>query len=197
MARTDRRALVFRTAAGILAAIAVFPGCRRERPEPGAVTPIARAEMASPIPASPVPSVDETLPTPTSSPSPVVVGAVYEVTIPGPSPGPLTEAEAEPTPLDLRKVTDRDVTPPVLVQRAEPRYPEASRRARKEGQVVIEAVITERGEVISPRVVQSTADSTLNEAALQAVRQWRYQPARVRGQPARVYLTLQVTFRLN
>ena len=64
-------------------------------------------------------------------------------------------------------------------------------------EVIIEAVITDRGEVVSPRVLKSTTESMLNQAALDAVRQWRYEPARFRGQPVRVYVTVTVTFRLN
>ena len=83
------------------------------------------------------------------------------------------------------------------MQRVEPKYPEVARRARMSGQVIIEAVITDRGEVISPRVMKSTTESILNQAALDAVRQWRYEPARFRGQPVPVYVTVTVTFRLN
>jgi protein TonB len=141
-----------------------------------------------------VPSAEPAAVVPTPSPAPETYGAVYEVTIARPAPSP---AETEPPPLDLRRIDPKDVTPPVLVQRVEPVYPEAARRARAEGQVLVEAVISDRGEVQDPRIVRPVANALLNDAALRAVSQWRYRPAIVRGKPVRVFVTVTVTFRLN
>src|SRR5262245_23565684 len=154
MARTDRRALVFRAGAGIVAAIAVFPACRRERPERGLVTPTSPVAMASPTPAEPVPPVEQPQPPaspPTATAAPAILGAVYEVTIPPPSPTPPSEPAAapEPTPLDLRTAESRDVTPPVLVHRVEPVYSDAARRSGASGEIYVEAIINARGEVVS------------------------------------------------
>jgi protein TonB len=133
---------------------------------------------------------------PTPSPQAETYGAVYEVTIPRPQPTP-TAAEAESAPYDLRHVDKNDVVAPVLVSRVEPTYPESARRARAEGRVAVEAVISDRGEVQDARVIQSTTIPLLNEEALRAVRQWRYRPALLKGKPVRVYVTVTVTFRLN
>jgi periplasmic protein TonB len=87
------------------------------------------------------------------------------------------------------------VTPPVKVRDASPVYPEVPRLARVEGQVVIEAVIGVTGDVVETRVLRSTPMFT--EAALAAVRQWKYRPTLLNGRPVPVVLTVTVTFRLQ
>jgi TonB family protein len=89
-----------------------------------------------------------------------------------------------------------EIHPPELLHRVEPAYPEALRRDRIEGVVVLEAVVTEEGEVTDLRVVSSTRRE-LEEPALTAVRQWRYRPATYQGRPVRVYLTITTNFRLR
>ena len=163
------------------------------RPAP---TPTAAVTRDEPAASSPTESpADEPTPAPQAAET---FGSVYEVTIPRPRPTATpAEAEDESPPLDVRRVDQKDVTAPVLVQRVEPVYPEIARRGRAEGKVVVEAVIDDRGVVQEPRVVQSTTIPLLNEEALKAVRQWRYRPALFRGKPVRVYVTVSVTFRLN
>jgi len=169
--------------------IVLFMPSRAPSP-PSAPTPSVVASPARPEPAL-LPTEPARVP-PAPSPIPETYGAVYEVTIARPAP---TASEAPP--LDLRHIDPRDVTPPVLVQRVEPAYPEAARRSRAEGQVIVEAIISDRGEVQDPRIVRPVSNGLLNESAIRAVRQWRYRPAVVRGKPVRVYVTVTVTFRLN
>jgi protein TonB len=165
--------------------------------------PPAEMRTPTPVPApSPAPGESAGSPTPlvaaepTPSPPPETFGSVYEVTIPRPR-ATNAPSQDESPPYDLRRVDQKDVTAPVLVSRIEPAYPEIARRGRAEGQVVVEAVISDRGEVQDARVVHSTTMPILNEEALRAVRQWRYRPALYRGRPVRVYVTVTVTFRLN
>ena len=89
-----------------------------------------------------------------------------------------------------------DVRPPLLIERVEPAYPEIERKLRKEGIVILEAIITSAGTVDEVRVLKS-ADAILDEAAKQAVMQWRYRPATLNGRAVRVYLTVTVFFRLH
>jgi len=87
------------------------------------------------------------------------------------------------------------VTPPVKLRDVSPVYPEMPRQAKLEGQVVIEAVIGVTGEVVETRVLRSTP--LFAEAALAAVRQWKYRPTLINGRPVPVVLTVTVTFRLQ
>jgi protein TonB len=86
----------------------------------------------------------------------------------------------------------------VLVDRVLPVYPEAARRARVQGIVVVEAVIDRDGAVAEVRVVADTTRfGGCAEAALRAVRAWRYRPAQLDGRPVAVRMTVTVTFSLT
>jgi protein TonB len=78
----------------------------------------------------------------------------------------------------------------------EPDYPEAARKARIEGVVILEAVITAQGGVEDVRVVHS-AGLLLDSAAAEAVRRWTYRPGTLNGRAVRVLLTVNVTFRVH
>jgi protein TonB len=85
--------------------------------------------------------------------------------------------------------------PPVKIRDASPVYPESARLARVEGLVIIEAVIGPTGEVVDAKVLRSKP--LLDEAALAAVRQWRYTPTLLNGVPMSVILTVTVNFSLK
>jgi periplasmic protein TonB len=84
----------------------------------------------------------------------------------------------------------------VLVHRVDPEYPDLARRARQEGTVVLDAIITPGGGVEDVAVLKS-AGVLLDEAALRAVRRWGYRPALLDGRAVRVRLTVTVTFVLR
>jgi TonB family protein len=80
-----------------------------------------------------------------------------------------------------RKITD-----------ARPVYPPIALTADVSGDVVIEATIDERGRVADARIVQSVP--IFDQAAIDAVKQWRFEPTAVDGAFARVVITVTVTF---
>lgn len=88
------------------------------------------------------------------------------------------------------------VTPPVALESAALAYPELARRAHVEGIVVLEAIIGADGSVRDVRVLRS-ANPLLDTAALEAVRRWRYRPARIGERPVAVFLSVVVTFSLR
>lgn len=88
------------------------------------------------------------------------------------------------------------IAPPKKVHHVNPVYPEAAKAAGIGGVVVIEATIGADGTVIDTRVLRSV-DPELDEAALAAVRQWRYQPTLLNGAPVPVIMTLTVNFTLR
>ena len=89
-----------------------------------------------------------------------------------------------------------EVKAPVLTQKIDPTYPEAARKARMEGVVILEAIITANGTVEEVRVLKSV-NPLLDASAVRAVQQWRYRPATLNGRAVRVYLTVTVTFNLH
>jgi protein TonB len=88
-----------------------------------------------------------------------------------------------------------DIREPQKLVNVQPLYPEAARAARVEGIVIIEAVIAPDGTVRDARVLRSRP--LLDEAALHAVRQWRYTPTLLNGVPVPVIVTVTVNFRLQ
>jgi protein TonB len=84
---------------------------------------------------------------------------------------------------------------PVKIRDVNPVYPVMAIASRVEGVVVIEAVIGPTGEVVDARVLRSKP--LLDEAALVAVKQWRYTPTLLGGVPMSVILTVTVTFSLR
>lgn len=88
------------------------------------------------------------------------------------------------------------VTPPVPLETISPAYPEPARRAHIEGVVVVAAVIGADGFVRDASIFRS-ASPLLDPAALEAVRRWRYRPARIGERFVSVYLNVVVTFSLR
>ncbi len=90
------------------------------------------------------------------------------------------------------------VAPDAMAQRAVyrmiPEYPELARQAGVQGTVVLDAVVSAQGAVTQTRFV--SGPDALSQAAMDAVRWWRYEPYFVNGQPATVETTVAVNFRL-
>ena len=90
-----------------------------------------------------------------------------------------------------------DVKPPEIITRVEPVYPPELKRLSLEATVIIEAVISKEGRVSSARILRSGGHDLFDKAALDAVKQWRYQPALLNDKPVDVYLTIAVAFKLK
>jgi protein TonB len=87
------------------------------------------------------------------------------------------------------------VTRGLLIQRIEPAYPTLARAARVQGDVVLSAIIDANGEITNLQLV--SGHPMLVPAALAAVRQWRYKPYLLNGQPVEVETTITVIFTLQ
>lgn len=88
-----------------------------------------------------------------------------------------------------------NVRQPTLIKRVDPFYPEESRKRGIEGVVILEAKIDERGRVIDVFVLRSIPD--LDQAAIDAVKQWVYEPLVIDGKPRRALFTTTVRFQLG
>ena len=76
-----------------------------------------------------------------------------------------------------------------------PVYPTIAKAAHVQGIVIIEATIAKNGDVKDAKVL--SAPSMLDDAALTAVRQWRYTPSLLNGQPVEVLMSVTVRFALQ
>ena len=84
-----------------------------------------------------------------------------------------------------------------LVKQVAPIYPADLRQQGITGTVMLRAVISTTGEMLNPEVINTTVNPGLAQAALDAVRQWRYQPTLLNGQPVEVVTNIDVTFELD
>lgn len=91
---------------------------------------------------------------------------------------------------DARKAAD--VQPPVKIKDVAPVYPSIARAAGVEGTVTIVAGIDANGNVVSTNVLRSVP--LLNQAALDAVKEWQYEPQRVGGKAVPSVVTVNVNF---
>jgi TonB family protein len=82
-----------------------------------------------------------------------------------------------------------------IVNKVQPVYPEAARQARIDGVVRLHAIIGKDGSIAQLEVI--SGDPLLQQAALDAVRQWIYQPTLLEGKPVEVDTVIDVIFRLN
>lgn len=89
-----------------------------------------------------------------------------------------------------------EITHPEAIQKVNPKYPEEARKARIMGHVIVETVINDKGTVDEIEVVESP-DELLSEAAVEAVRQWTFEPALCDGRPVGVYYNLTINFQLK
>lgn len=87
------------------------------------------------------------------------------------------------------------ITAPALVSRVEPEYPPLAVRAQVQGVVILEAIVDRQGRVEDVQILRSIP--LLDAAAVTAVKQWRYSPLLLNGQPERFVLTVTVSFSLN
>jgi periplasmic protein TonB len=88
-----------------------------------------------------------------------------------------------------------DVKQARLLSSVPPVYPSLARNQRLSGNVVIDALIDTTGRVSAMKVLSGPA--LLHQSAMEAVRQWRYQPATLNGQPMAMHLTVTVQFKLQ
>jgi protein TonB len=82
----------------------------------------------------------------------------------------------------------------MLVQRTQPAYPYLAKQAHVSGTVLIQATVSKTGTVVNPKVV--SGPPLLQQAALDAVKSWRFKPYMLDGEPTEVETTVNVSFAL-
>jgi len=98
-----------------------------------------------------------------------------------------------PTPQRVR--ISQGVTRGLLIQKIEPQYPPLARAARVQGEVVLSAIIDANGQITNLQLV--SGHPMLVPSAISAVKQWRYKPYLLNGQPVEVETTITVIFSLS
>ncbi len=89
---------------------------------------------------------------------------------------------------------------PQVLREVRPEYTRAAMEAKIQGVVVLECVVLENGSVGEVRVIKSLDRMFgLDEKAIEAARQWRFVPGKMKisGQPVKVFVILELTFKLK
>jgi len=90
--------------------------------------------------------------------------------------------------------TPANVTAPVLKKRVTPTYPEAAWQFGVSGITVVEVLVDRDGNIRSPLVLKALPAPTITYATLEALRQWKFEPGRLDGQPVDMVFNLTVNF---
>ena len=87
------------------------------------------------------------------------------------------------------------MSPPIPIYKPDPEYSEEARKAKYQGAVILWIVVGPDGRVHNMRVARSLGLG-LDEKAMEAVRTWKFEPAKKDGQAVAVQLNIEVSFRL-
>jgi TonB family protein len=106
---------------------------------------------------------------------------------------PQANPEQPPKPMRLR--VSAGVAEGLKIHDVTPRYPVEARQQRIQGDVLLQARIDTKGNIVNLKVVQG--DPILVAAAVDAVKQWRYRPYILKGEPVEVETTIRVQFHMR
>ncbi len=119
-----------------------------------------------------------------------------------PEPDPVAP-KPEPTPSpqikegDLVPLEEVDIAPKA-VKTVEPKYPPLAQQMGLEGSVVVNALISEKGDVIKTEILRGIKNAaSLEQAAQAAIRQWKFTPAEKNGVKVKVWKPIETRFRLR
>ncbi|HYR88356.1 MAG TPA: energy transducer TonB [Terriglobia bacterium] len=121
-----------------------------------------------------------------------LIGGQPEVEVPAP---PEPPPPPPPAPVNLAPTrVSGGVQQANLIHQVRPVYPTLAVQTRIQGTVLLEAVISKDGRIESLRII--SGHPLLNQAAVDAVRQWQYRPTLLNGEPVAVITTIAVNFSL-
>src|SRR5579863_7214211 len=127
----------------------------------------------------------------------VLVGGVLALALPAlclSQDSPPTSAASPDNPLIKRSAhAPKIVVPARPISVGRPSYPKEARKKKIEGRVVLHAIVTLDGMLNDLTVV--SGNPVLADAALEAVRQWRYQPSKINGEPVEGQHEIVITFK--
>lgn len=95
-------------------------------------------------------------------------------------------------------VGTKDLVAPKVIWEAKPKYTPDAMRAKLQGRVKVQAVVMPDGTVGRARVMESLdKDLGLDDAALAAIKQWRFEPGKLKGEAVPVVVEMFLEFRLH
>ena len=122
--------------------------------------------------------------------------------IPGGSAGGVIGGIISSTPVAVPKVAtptrvrvSQGVTQGLLIRKVQPNYPPLARQARIQGSVLLQAEISKEGSIENLHLI--SGHPMLAPAAIEAVKQWKYKPYILNGEPVEVETQITVNFTLS
>ncbi len=161
--------------------VAVAPVTETVVVEPAPEPETIAAQPTVPIkshPTLPAPTIVSSTPVPDTTPTP-------EAVVPVELPAETTE----------KAVVIPPFQPPVAIDNPQPTYPEAARKRREIGTIVLKVLVSETGRVVRVVVDDGLAGSHIEAAAIETVLHWKYEPAMENGHPIRAWATEEFTFK--
>jgi len=86
---------------------------------------------------------------------------------------------------------------PDYFQNSPPEYPKFAQQMRQEGLVLLSVDVDRAGDTVNVEIIQSSGYRLLDQAALMAVRHWRFQPGSIGNVPVESTVTVPIRFRLE
>jgi protein TonB len=176
--------------------------------EPSKPKPVPK-RTTQPLPEKPVPVSPPVLALPQATTTPEVA-----VPLPAPqeekpdmaareekpaqaAPGPSAPRAAPPAEGPVAAKTTAPISDAAYLRNPQPRYPMSARRRGEQGTVLLKVLVTREGSAASVSVETSSGSTALDEAALDAVRKWRFVPAKRGAQPMEAWHLVPIVFRLE
>ena len=98
---------------------------------------------------------------------------------------------------DVTHTSETVDEPPVAIQRTEVEYPPTLRQKGVEGYVMLGVLVAASAQIEQIKVLESKPPGVFDEAAIAAVRSWRFQAGRYKGEPVRTWARQPVRFQLS
>jgi protein TonB len=194
---TPRRVLDYFLPVEIVPVVVPLPP-RPSTPKPSREQPPPALAMTTPGSAAPLVAPSGVTPDdpPAIGTGAAGSGAPTVGVVEGPPSEGLWRTEPPPAPAPQAPIRwHTGIRTPQKVVDVAPIYPPVARAAHAQGIVIIEATIDTRGSVVAARIIKSVA--LLDQAALDAVRQWKFSPTLLNGVPVPIIMTVTVRFILQ
>ena len=107
----------------------------------------------------------------------------------------------EPSPTGTARVSNNPIAPPqfgvAYLKNPKPIYPAFAKRTGMQGTVILKVLVSREGTALKVGIAQSSGHDILDESAIDAIKQWRFVPARAGDSPVEEWVQVPVAFRLN
>lgn len=176
------------------------PIVKKVQPKPVVKEPEPLPQVSEPLPQVTEPTPVAATPAEAAPSSPVTDASAEDVEESTPPPA-MVAAASGPTEKTPPPVVEEVVEPPrfgaAYLHNPPPSYPSTSRRLGEEGRVMLRVLVAKSGDADAVEIESSSGSSRLDKAAREAVKKWKFIPAKRNNQPINAYVLVPIQFTLN